>query len=130
MVYGPGQWLANDSLESRIMMVVWLTGWTVGGVMAMVQVALHLDGREIIGIEGGVLWHRVEAFGLGRTRRYDVGGISDFRHARYRHDDEYVPWSMAFHHGSKAIHLAKGLTEAETEELARRLSAYLPARCG
>ena len=119
----------QEQTEILVTLLTWFVGWTVAGLMAIKAIAWQLKGREIISIANDKLTHRVEAFGIGKKREYQVGQLRAFGAAQYRHDDEYVTWAIAFSYASRTVYFAKGLTQEESKDLAGRLSAHLPPHC-
>jgi hypothetical protein len=83
------------------------------------------------------LTHRVEAFGLGRTRSYRASEIQDLR-ASTNTFNGYARWgrtglpfgvggagSLVFDYGARTIRLAAGLDEAEAKMLVKEFSTRL-----
>ena len=66
-------------------LLIWITGWTLGGAFAIVAVLWQLFGQEIISIEQGLMSHRVEILGLGRTRSYMLDQVLHLRTVDYSH---------------------------------------------
>ena len=140
-----GEMHAIDELLSRSektpvpFLMVWLAGWTLGGALALAGVAWQLAGREIISIGSTTLEHRVEAFGMGRTRSYR---LSDVKHLRATDNalsafGSQAAWlppitgsgfgPIAFDYGARTIRLAPALEEAEAKLLVNGLASRLPA---
>jgi hypothetical protein len=62
-------------------LVVWLAGWFWGECLALYVLLWLLFGREIVMIEGGSLSYRRDVFGLGRNRIFPLSDISNLRAA-------------------------------------------------
>src|ERR1700684_2022842 len=61
----------------------WLVGWTIGGVLATGAVLWQLAGREVLTLDSSSLLHRVEAFGIGRSRSFRTSEIKNLRSTDY-----------------------------------------------
>jgi hypothetical protein len=122
----------------RWFLTLWLTGWTLGGTWAFFCVLWQIFGRELISVEEGSLVHRVEIWGLGRTRAYAVHAISrlrvvEFSFDIFRNQRAAMPplfgagmGPIAFDYGQRTFRIAPSLDEAEARSLVTILAERLP----
>jgi hypothetical protein len=122
----------------RWFLTLWLTGWTLGGAWAFFCVLWQVFGRELISVEEGSLVHRVEIWGLGRTRAYAVHAISrlrvvEFSFDVFRNQRAAMPppfgagmGPIAFDYGQRTFRIAPSLDEAEARSLVTILAERLP----
>jgi hypothetical protein len=94
-------------------------------------------GREMIALSSMTLTHRVEAFGLGRTRSYRASEIHELRASINgfggygRSGRTGMPFavggagSLVFDYGARTIRMAAGLDEAEAKMLVKEFSTRL-----
>jgi hypothetical protein len=125
---GPGQ----------LFVVFWLVGWTFGGAAVVITLIWQLFGREIIGVEAGELIHRVEAFGVGRTRAFATAQVAHLRAVdtdssvfSRRPNFAPVPFGrgsgcIAFDYGARSYRIGTSLDEAEGRLLIQQLKRWLP----
>lgn len=115
----------------------WLTGWTLGGIVAMGTVLWQLAGREIITANSLELSHRVEIFGVGRTRTFRAPDVKSLRAtefvSNFSNQRAWLPsfigsgyGPVAFDYGARTIRVAPSLEEAEAKMLVQKLAAWLP----
>ncbi|RSZ38273.1 MULTISPECIES: hypothetical protein [unclassified Variovorax] len=124
--------------DERWFLTLWLAGWTVGGAWAFFCVLWQLFGRELISVEEGSLVHRVEIWGLGRTRAYAIHAISrlrvvEFSFDFFRNQRAAMPplfgagmGPIAFDYGQRSFRIAPSLDEAEARSLITILAERLP----
>ncbi|WP_316415592.1 hypothetical protein [Mesoterricola silvestris] len=118
-------------------MAIWLTGWTVGGAFALLTLVWQVAGREIIGIESGYLFHKIQILGITRMREYQGDQIKRLRAVDYspgfNRQASWVPplvgqgvGPIAFDYGSKSVRIGQSLDEAEAPRLIELLVSRLP----
>jgi len=134
-----GQLLSPSEKTPIAFLALWLAGWTAGGVLAVGAILWQLGGRELVTVNSSSLVHRVEAFGLGRTRIYAAAKIKALRATQepgggFSNQQAWMPpffgpgsGPLAFDYGSRTIRLAPSMDEAEAKDLVRRLAASLPS---
>ena len=122
----------------QLFLVFWLAGWTVGGAVVVVTLIWQFFGREIIGVEAGELIHRVEAFGVGRTRAFATAQVARLRavdtdSSSFSRRPNFVPvpfgrgsGCIAFDYGARAYRIGVSLDEAEGRLLIQQLKRWLP----
>ena len=122
------QLFSDDApLEGSLFLMFWIVGWTFGGAFALLVCCWFLAGKERILLSSDRIALKREIFGWGRTREYELIHTRDLRasHRPYNLADlraGFQFWgigggSIAFDHGSKTIHFASGLDEAEARSL-------------
>jgi hypothetical protein len=132
--------LAHPSEKTPgLFLLIWLTGWTIGGIYAIGTLLWQLGGRELLTVNYSTMAHRVEIFGLGRTRTYSGDTIRGLRatappadeSGNYQHlkPPFFGPGigQLAFDYGASTIRLGAGLEEAEAKMLVKVLAERLPA---
>src|SRR5687767_7102498 len=72
----------NDK-TSTAFLLFWLAGWTLGGAFCIATVLWQLAGKEVFVVNASELMHRIELFGLGRTRIYRSSDIKNLRVTEY-----------------------------------------------
>lgn len=105
---------------------VWLAGWTAGGGAALWFWAMSIAGRQYLAFDGARLTSRVEAFGIGQDRAYDLGQVRRLRVATLKDDDE-SSYVLRFDHGAGTVDLVKGLSEPELALLHAEIVRRHPA---
>ena len=134
------QLLAPSENSADAFLFVWLIGWTLGGIWAVSTVLWMLFGRELVSVESGLLLHRFEILGLGRTRKFDGQLIRHLRVVDYAPNlttqqkaymlpifagDGLGP--LAFDYGAKSIRLGASFEEAEARSFISELYGRLPS---
>ena len=131
--------LTNPTEKTPILfLLAWLTGWTVGGTFAVAAVLWQLGGRELLSVDTATLTHRVEAFGIGRSRIYKLSEVKNLRATEYSANPFTNQAAMlppltgsgfgpvAFDYGARTIRVAAALEEAEAKALVARLAIHMP----
>ena len=120
---------------ATIFHVTWLAMWTVGGALCIGVLLWMTTGKERITIGRGVLAHRYELFGLGRSRDYDLTHVQHFAVSAA----SMSIWDMgaglrpyglgggpiSFDYGAKTIRMAAGVDDAEGRVIVDRIHDYL-----
>lgn len=113
---------------ATLFLLVWLAGWTAGGLVFGSVFLLMLDGREIVTVGEGIVRRRVEAFGIGLSWRYPLEQVHDWRPTG---DESGVKSFITFHYdgpkGSKSIRFGTGLTEPRAEEICSEVWNRFPS---
>lgn len=134
--------LSPSEKTPQLFLMVWLAGWTLGGAFALGTVVWQFAGREVITVSSAELEHRVEAFGVGRTRTYRLSEVKNLRATDYSANPftNQATWfppvtgsgygPVAFDYGARTMRLAPALEEAEAKLLVSKLSPRLPRRLG
>jgi hypothetical protein len=113
-------------LGARAFMGFWLAAWTVGGIMAMRQVAWTVVGREEIAVDGRSLRVSWAAGPFGRTREYEVASIRNVREdttlagalARgFRMTSPGRHGAIAFDYGAKTVRLGVDLEGEDVQKV-------------
>jgi len=135
-----GELLSPSEKTPKLFLLAWLAGWTVGGLFAVGTVLWQLAGKEIISVSASTLEHRIEAFGIGRSRMYKLAEVKNLRATDYSanpftNQSAWFPpvvgsgfGPVAFDYGARTFRLAPALEEAEAKLLVERLSPRLPRR--
>lgn len=139
-VHAAQELLSPSEHSPRLFLAAWLVAWTIGGAFALGAVLWQFAGRELITVDSTTLAHRVEAFGIGRTRSYKVTDVKNLRAAEYSANPftNQASWfppvagsgfgPLAFDYGARTFRLAPALEEAEAKLLVDKLSTHLPKR--
>ncbi|HEV2817259.1 MAG TPA: hypothetical protein VGW40_08595 [Allosphingosinicella sp.] len=122
-------------------LALWLCGWALGWIFAVLMLAWMLAGAELIGVNAGDLEIEQSLFGLTRRRLYcgrDVRNLSPapappfFAQAQIS-----LPFLMRsrfgavkFNYGGRTVYAAQGLDEAEGRMIVDRLLRHLPPGAG
>jgi hypothetical protein len=131
-----------------VFFLVWLTGWTYGGIEIGRKLLSHFDlfnfiwmfgwafgvlwvsyallyalaGREIVQASAETLTRRTQIFGLGPTKAYLVREIRDLRYQPEVGAGRSRRASrIAFDYGAKTVSFATEVEEAEAAELISRI---------
>ena len=124
--------------SSQFFTLVWLLAWTMGGVLVAATILWQLAGKEVLAMTSTAFEHRVEVFGIGRTRSYRKTDIKNLRATAFpsspftNHGAMLPPVTgsgygpVAFDYGARTFRFAPALEEAEAELLVQQLSAHLP----
>ena len=133
------QLLSHGNGPPELFMLAWLAGWTMGGAWAAGTIAWQLGGREVVVVGPSTLQHRIEAFGIGRTRTYQLADVKDFRtvelvRSPFANQSAWLPsftgsvGAVAFDYGARTYRFAPSLDEAEAKLLVSKLGARLSGR--
>jgi hypothetical protein len=131
--------LLNSTTQTPVaFMSFWMVGWTIGGAFAVTAILWQLAGYEIIEIQSSTLTHRVQVFGIGRSRSFTASEVKDFRSVGY----ERSPFSnqrtlfppifgsgygpVAFDYGARTFKIAPSLDDAEAKMLVAEFTRRLP----
>ena len=114
-----------------LFMTVWLAFWTFGGAFAVFAWFWMIAGRERLILKPGLLVHRLEVFGIGRSREYEIAHVQNLRVSPEpqiaRSWSAYLRlWGLgggviAFDYGAKTIRFAASLDEAEGRMIVTRM---------
>jgi hypothetical protein len=135
------QELLNPTENSpRLFLSAWLAGWTLGGAFALSAVLWQLGGKEVITVDLTTFEHRIEAFGIGKSKRYALAEIKNVRVAEYTpggssNQAAWIPPLMgpghgplAFDYGARTFRVGPALEEAEAKLLLEQLTPRLPRK--
>ena len=108
--------------------LVWLILWTLGGGFTLLTLLRMLAGKERLELEGDVMRHRYEIFGIGWSREYELRHVQNLRVASPG-GGMPTAWLgfgeggglIAFDYGAKTIRAGDGLDEAEARQIIARL---------
>jgi hypothetical protein len=105
----------------------WVCAWTVAGAYIISAWCWGLAGREVILLKEGSLDIRREAFGIGRSKEFDVAQIRELRVQPQPFDAKkspfgrnswfWAPGTVAFDYGASTQHFGSNLDEAEAKLL-------------
>ncbi len=129
--------LASDGPRSvaDLFLVGWLAAWTIAGGVVASKWLWTAFGKERIVLRPAELSLERKILGVGRTRRYDLGRVSNLRVAPWSDDpSDGTPgtrrgpggsWrgAVAFDHGSRTIRFAEAVDVAEAMQLVERLES-------
>ena len=108
-------------------LLIWLTGWTIGGGFALFAWLWQVFGKEMVTLDGLRLGLRSDILGLHRTRLYDWQRVSDLRvspvpYDPWRRGGNLQAWGLgagtiAFDYGAKTYRFGGGVDEAEAKQI-------------
>jgi hypothetical protein len=122
-------------------LVLWLLAWIVGGGWAVWIWMWLVAGREVVILRPGSLIVRIEAFGIGRTREYDLAAVKNLSVSpAYWHDvsragpvdyyhlsrggQGFMGWgTLAFDYGAKRPRFGRFIDQAEATQVLGELTA-------
>ncbi len=115
--------------------LLWLVGWTVGGITMLRAWLMQLRGEEVVHIANGTLRIRRGIGKRGRVAVYAVHDISELRvisrgwHERLFNDqwNRMFRPTLVFRCGGRDVRFAYGLEEGAAGEMLCRLVERCPA---
>ena len=130
MVIGTQALLSGTTDPNRAPIVVWLTGWGIGGLWAVATSLWMLFGRQIVRLAHHVLSVRWELLGIGYTKDYDTRHIRGLRVATMpvRAGPRWG-WGggpFTFEYGKRPVRFGLSLDEAEAKSLLPQIQRVLP----
>lgn len=121
----------STETSARQFMYVWLTGWTIGGTVAILSLMWMLLGKEVIQVNRQFITIKKNIFGLGKLKQYQSSHIKDIRILPTVKNDQYTEnnlsfWgvtggNIAFDYGHNTHRFGGGIDEAEAKEILRRI---------
>lgn len=118
-------------------LLLWLAGWTIGGLFAIYSLLWMLCGREVITLRGESLTLRREVLGYSRERSCKVAHIRQLRAIPDRAELYELATSLrifglaggklAFDYLGQIEQFGAGIDLAEAESLAAKLGERLPS---
>lgn len=125
---------AREGKEPSAFLALWLVLWTVGGGAAIFAFLMNLAGREVISLDGRTLSVRLEVFGLGRSREFDLAFITNPRVETTAADlfgaTRTNPWragAIAFDYGAKTRRIGFSLEGQDAQTVLAAIKEHLPA---
>jgi hypothetical protein len=117
----------------KLFMIVWLGGWTIGGIFAGFFWLWTFRGKEHIILRPDALITKREVFNIGQTREYEIANIRNLRIAPLHFNPFNFSSSMqiwgfgggliAFDYGAKTYRFGNGLDESEASDIVNQLQA-------
>jgi len=101
---------------------VWLLGWAFGEFFGAYSILYAIGGGEVVVAGSETLTRKIELFGVGRAKSYLVREMSNLRFqpatvaGRSR-----VASGIAFDYGARTVRVARGVGEAEANDLISRI---------
>jgi len=146
LVFWFGAWVSVGSMvisrpfEAGGFMLIWLTGWTVGGFYAASTLFWMLFGQDHVEITHDTFHVRRQIAGLGHTKSFDLMTVSDLRVVQYpaprsfwsnNRNNVSTVWKLdgpiTFDYGAKTYHFGDGVDEAEAKQIVSRIQEHFPA---
>lgn len=134
-----GQPLKDASGNDSLFLVVWFTGWTLGGALMIYSLLWQLVGKEIIELNSTMLRRRKRIFFFSRSKDFAVAGITNIRLAlpqpKYIRGKYVISSPMtrtgaiAFDFGRSTHHLGHGLDETEARYVIAQLCERVKSLC-
>jgi hypothetical protein len=126
-------------LGGGVFMLVWLSGWTVGGGFVFYTFLWQLTGKENIEISHDIIKIQNAIFRFGRTKEYAAKHIKDLRVSPAVVDNFHpFGWSrasfvwgrpnglLAFDYGAKTFRFGGGIDEAEAKQILEKIAGRFP----
>ena len=113
-----GGWFAG------IFLLVWLTFWTFGGIMAGRTLLWQLGGKEIVEVSRQGMKISKKFFGIGGVKEYLAREISDLRLAVA--DQESGSRAMMFDYEFDTVEFGTDLHPKEAEDILETIQRYYP----
>lgn len=129
-------------VPAKLFALVWLAGWTLGGLYALSIFLWNVAGKETLELTATTLKRRKQIPIFSRSKEYAVASITDLRAASRTQafwplaiNVNMMPLSfrdgtIAFDYGRDTHHLGSGLDEADARyviaEMRRRVKALRP----
>ncbi len=110
-------------------LVFWLVMWLIGGLSALAVLAYMVAGKEVVTVQPGHLFVRLEVLGVGRSWDYDSTQIKHLRIAPPLPGRQQWSGSIAFDYGASTVRFARDIEEAEAATIITELTAtgFLPS---
>ena len=122
--------LSGTTDPNRTPVIVWLTGWGIGGLWAVATSLWMLAGRQIVRLAHHRLSVRWEMLGVGYTKDYDTRQVRSFRvapmPARAGPRWGWGGGPFTFEYGKRSVRFGLSLDEAEAASLLPQLQRMLP----
>jgi hypothetical protein len=129
--------LGQVPLGVSAFILVWLTGWTIGGGITLYLWLWNVAGDELVAVGQGSLVLRRTVFGMGRYREFALAHIRDLHVVAPTSFAWTWGWaslistlggSVAFNYGARTYGFGFGLDGAEAKLLLDALRPHLPAQ--
>jgi hypothetical protein len=105
----------------------WMCGWALGEVMVTYALIRMLGSLDIIEATSGTVAIRKEVFGMGFSKHYSQQEIRDLRFLpESGSGKKHSESSIAFDYGAKTVKFGDGIDESE----AKQLIATIRQHCG
>ena len=145
LVFWFGAWVSVGTMvvmhpfEAGGFMLIWLTGWTVGGIYAGSTLLWMLFGQDRVEITHDSFHVRRQIAGIGHTKSFEMVSVSDLRVMQYpparsmwRNNRQVsTVWKLdgpiTFGYGAKTYHFGDGVDEAEAKQIVARIQQQFPA---
>ncbi len=121
-----------------LFMIVWLSGWTIGGGYVIYIISWQLFGNEIIQVSNSVITTSRSVLGFGFPKEYSSEYIKALRVSTSSSSNDTFGWSrasrfygiggglIAFDYGSKTINFGGGIDEAEAKQILSEIQQRYP----
>lgn len=130
--------LEPDPQTSELFFAAWLLPWSAAGIVALISLLWRLAGREVISITADAFSHRIEAFGIGRSRSFELSQVHRLRLGENadRKSAAELAWLLAltssghgmlvFDYGPRTFRCVPYLDIGEAEMVISELRPWLP----
>jgi hypothetical protein len=115
---GGGDWMVGGFL------IVWLTFWTFGGIMAGRTLLWQLGGKEIIEVSRQGMKISKQYFGIGGVKEYAAREINDLRLSENQGDSGSN--AFEFDYEFDTVEFGSDLHPSAVEEVLETLRRYYP----
>ena len=115
----------------RPVLLAALVVFSAAGLFLAWRLLWESVGREVLRMSSTELFLRREALGLGRSHRFPIWSVTDFRIGRFNEDPIYPLWSrlfvgkgpcyLSFRADDREIHFGRGMSEADAAYLIDRV---------
>jgi len=124
-------------LAISLFVLLWISGWTLGGTVAISNFLWQITGKEIIEVSKDILSIRYKIFSFGKPKEYPFQYIKNLRSIPVIERDFWGrrknSWwwgkktgAIAFDFGAKTIHFGSECNEAEGKMILNEIRNTYP----
>lgn len=96
--------IPSDTGSGKFFLLLWLGGWTAGGVFAIKAFVENLSGKEIVTVEHGELTVEKKYLFFSKSKSYSLEDAKNFRTKN---------GTVQFNYGLQTVSIAEGIDDAE-----------------
>jgi hypothetical protein len=116
--------MEGGSWPTGIFLIVWLTVWTFGGIMAGRILLWQLGGKEIVEVSRQEMKISKQYFGIGGVKEYLAREISDLRLSENQGNSGSN--AFEFDYEFETVEFGSDLHPSAVEEVLETLRRYYP----
>ncbi len=123
--------ILDNEKELTLLLAVWLTLWTIGGLAALYSWLAQILGEEIVTLTPSALAIKRAVFGFEPTREFDLTKVRNLRvsrepsesGARKKSTSVFAGGTIAFDYGAKTFRFGSGVDHAEAAMIVSELTS-------